>query len=98
MNGDKSAKTAAVNKVKQVAGAAQSAATSAASATAQAAAVAANGGNKKRRKDLKPIITGESSPAPTGPGGVKRCVPDSRDGETPAAAGERVFVRVDSVR
>lgn len=74
MNGDVGTKNAAVNKVKQVASAATSAATSAASATATAAAAAANGGNKKRRKDLKPIITGEGSPTQGAQGSSKRYV------------------------
>lgn len=64
MNGDSGVKKAA-NKVKQVA------------ASAGAATAAAANGNKKRRKDLKPIITGEAQTG-TSQGSAsssKRCVP-----------------------
>jgi len=66
MNGDVGVKkAAALNQVKQVA----KAATSAANASAN--------GIKKRRKDLKPIITGEGQQSGSGQGSAgstKRCV------------------------
>ena len=63
MNGDGAKKTTVLNKPKQVAGTP----TSPVSATA-------NGVGKKRRKDLKPIITGDGQQSGSAQGSATRCV------------------------